>query len=210
MDDPVSTSSPVAADVAVSAAMVEQKPVRWQCTQFVAIQLGDVKRIGVTAAVGVFGLVGRREQQQPTRRQHASDFSQELALGSDVFDGFERHHQIERRVGKRKLRAIGGHEAQVGPILVLSFSVRDRIGCRIDADDFARGQCQQRAAVALARGHIEDAPVARQRGREVITMPVLEPDLALAIGQEAFPGECQTSHGHSLLHVRSRRSSRPR
>ena len=28
--------------------------------------------------------------------------------------------------------------------------MRDGIGCRVDADDFARSQCQQRAAVTLA------------------------------------------------------------
>jgi hypothetical protein len=66
---------------------------------------------------------------------------------------------------------------------------------QVDAGDVRRLAREQRRAVSLAAGDVEHALAGDEAAREVIAMPVLDPDLALHARDEALAGEGQVVAG---------------
>src|SRR5258706_3274741 len=88
---------------------------------------------------------------------------------------------------------------------VLRLRVRDRLRRPVDAGYVARALREERRAVTLAARDVEHAGALDPALREVITMPVLDPDLTLHAGDEAFAGEGQRLGHLSRLQRRSAR-----
>ncbi len=105
-----------------------------------------------------------------------------------MLDGFERHDRVERTFGERQRRAVGFSEFHVGLRRVDRARACNHVGCHVDTGNVPGASREQRAAVALATGDVEDLPSGDEPGSEKVSMPVLVPDLASGSGDEAFAG----------------------
>jgi len=122
---------------------------------------------------------------------HAREAREHFRLLLDVLERLEADDDVEARIGEIERGRIGFLVAQVRPRAVALACVRDRRIVEIDADDFERAVGEQRRSVTLAARAVEHALALNQAARERIAVPVLVPDLAHALGREAFAGERQ-------------------
>ena len=157
-----------------------------------AIQLAHVVLVAVSARVGIGLLVRRGKQQHAARRQQAREARHQCLVGLDVLEGLERNDEVERGVGQHMQRGcVGLLVAQVRSPGVARAGMRHRRVGDVHAQHAGGDVGQQRGTVALAAGGIEHPAPARKTARPRIAVPVFVPDLAHALGREAFTGEFQ-------------------
>ena len=158
--------------------------------QLFAIELARREIRSITPRRSLYSvLLGQERMRRPSGRSTRRISSTKRRLGDDVLDRLERDHCVEARVGERQRRAVRLPEFEIrdrrvtGPRVVHGRAVR----CRRRYAGGARGE--ERAAVALAARDVEDVEAGDERGREMVAVPMLVPDLAGGAGDEALAGE---------------------
>ena len=157
-----------------------------------------MKRVRVVARLRILDAVGRGQDHDPARREHARELGDHprLVFALEMLDRLERDDRVQACVGKRKRRRGPFDEPQVRDIRVDRSRMVDRRAVDIDADDLARDSGKERAAVAFAAGDVRSAPPRDVPAREGVSMPVLERDLAFDARHEALTGEFEMiGHG---------------
>jgi hypothetical protein len=156
-----------------------------------------VEGIVEAALVAVLEAVRAREDEESRGPQHAGELGDEGFLFADVLDRLERHGDIDARIGEGKPRAGRAFEARVGDARVGGTRVRDRLAGDVDTGHSRGLSCKERRPIALATGHVEHLASGDPAAREVVAMPVLDPDLAARSGNESLAGKGKLAHGPS-------------
>ncbi len=159
------------------------------------------------APVRVLDLVGAGKNDEPVRPQHAPHLVEKSLLRGDVLDRLERNHDVEAGIGEGQCRAVGLPELEIGDGGVGTARMFDRCGGNVRADHLGRMASEELAAIARPAGDVEHVPPYDQRCGEMVTMPMLVPDLARDARDETLAGEFErVAHRATPLPL-SRRST---
>ena len=119
-----------------------------------------------------------------------------------MLDRLERDDRIEARVGKRQRCAIGLSKLEVRDRRVPGSCMIHRGGLDVGARHRGGAGREERAAVPFAAGDVEHAEARDERGREMVAMPVLVPDLAGGARNESLAREFEVlAHCSAILPV---------
>ena len=171
-----------------------RKPRRQQRREFGAVELAHVEVVLDVRAFVVDGAIRRRDHENAVGRQDAAELLDHRFLLEQMFDRLERHDEVRARCRQRQRGHRGLGELEVRP-RVARARVRDRRGRDVDAGHARRALREQKAAVTLAAGGVDDPLAVREGCDRGVAMPVLVPDRTAHFRQEALAGERERGGG---------------
>ena len=140
-----------------------------QVLEFALRQLSTVKRIGPAFSRRVHVSIRRRYDENPARPENAAYFGQKFVVLDEMFNGFERHDNIDCAGHKRNAPSIALAESKIGTA-VCSGSVRHGLTGDFNANRGSRRLCEKSCPVSFAGCDVEYVATSAQLPREKIAV----------------------------------------